>query len=136
MGKRIYVYGKSESALAEIDEPTYIENRDTNRTLSRYNHIKLLLTKNDIVNGIPSVPIQESWDAPTITTLPQDRYVEVLPEWSHRPDLISLDCYGTEYLYWVIAYVNGMIDPFAETYIGRKLRIPDRDNLFHEVLAR
>jgi len=126
----------SDSAILEEDEVRYIENRDPNRPLSRYNKIELLLTKSDKNNDIPSYPVQASWEPPTIPVLPQDRYVEVLPEWQHRPDLISLEFYGNEQLYWVIAYANEMVDPFAETYVGRRLRIPDRENLFHEVLAK
>jgi hypothetical protein len=126
----------ADTAVLEEDTVKYIENKEPNRTLSRYNKIAFLLTKRDPFSSSDPVAIQESWDPPTIPVLPNDHYVQVLPEWENRPDLISLEFYGTEQLYWVIAYVNGMTDPFAETYIGRRLRIPDRENLYHDVLAK
>jgi len=107
---------------------SYIENNDPNRPLSRYNKIRLLLDAN-------GVPVQETWDHIDIQELPEDRFFEVTAEYAHRPDLISLYFYGTEQLYWVIAYVNGLIDPFAETVVGLKFRIPDQSNLFQTVLA-
>jgi len=132
----VVVKTTADSAVLEETEVRYIENKDPNRPLSRYNKIRFLLSAEDEYNDIPAYPIQETWDPPTIPILPQDRYVEVLPEWEHRPDLIAYTYYGNEQLYWVIAYANGLVDPFAETYIGRRLRIPDRENLFHDTLVR
>jgi len=128
--------GVDSAILEQQDTVKYIDNKDQNRSLSRYNKIKLLLTKNDLLNAIESVAVQESWDPPTIPVLDSDRYVDVKPEWEHRPDLIALAMYGSEQLYWVIAYANGMTDPFAETYIRRQLRIPDRENLYYDILQR
>lgn len=107
----------------------FITSKEPNRPLSRYNKSRLLLNQD-------SIPILESWDPPDIPELPEDRFFEVRREHAHRPDLISLMFYGTEQLYWVIAYANQLIDPFAETVVGLKLRIPDRENLFNTVLAK
>lgn len=136
MAQFITLTSGSDSAVLDDDQLKYVENKDPNRPLSRYNKIRLLLTKGDRLQGVDPVIVQESWEPPTIPVLPNDRYVQVLPEWENRPDIISLEFYGTEQLYWVIAFANGMTDPFAETYIGRRLRIPDRENLYHDVLAR
>jgi hypothetical protein len=106
----------------------FLEQQEITRPLSRYNGIRLLLTDGHI-------PIQETWDALDIPELEVDRYFEVTQEFAHRPDLISRKFYGTEQLYWVIAYVNDMVDAFAETYTGRRLRIPDRENVFETILA-
>lgn len=136
MARFLNLTSGSDSAIIDDDEVKYIDNKQPNRPLSRYNKIRFLLTKGDKPNSIDPVVIQESWDPPTIPVLPNDRYVQVLPEWENRPDLIALEFYGSEQLYWVIAYANGMTDPFAETYIGRRIRIPDRENLYHDVLAK
>ncbi len=124
------------AALLETDDVKFIQNKDPNRPLSRYNKIRFLLTREDrFVDGDP-VAIQETWDPPFIPELPQDKFFEVPKEFEHRLDLVSLEVYGTESLYWVIAYANKMTDPFAQCTVRRKLRIPDRENLFHTVLAR
>jgi len=112
-----------------LGKTKFIENRDQNTPLSRYNKIRLLINPNNIA-------IQETWEPPTITKLDSDRFFEVTIEYAHRPDLIALLYYGTEQLYWVIARANGIIDAYAETTVGRKLRIPDRDNVFLTVLAK
>jgi DNA-binding beta-propeller fold protein YncE len=106
----------------------FIDNRDPNRPLSRYNKIRLLLTEGNI-------PVQETWEPPDIPELPEDRFFEVSREFANRPDLISLMFYGTEQLYWVIAYANSMTEPYAQTTVNKVLRIPDRENLFQSVLA-
>jgi hypothetical protein len=134
--KYLELYSGGDSAILEDEEVKYIDNKEPNRPLSRYNKIRMLLTKSDKDAGLDPVVIQESWDPPTIPVLPNDRYVQVLPEWENRPDILALQFYGSEQLYWIIAYANGMIDPFAETYIGRRLRIPDRENLYHDVLQK
>lgn len=107
----------------------YIENTDPNQPLSRYNKIRLCL--ND-----QGIPVQEAWEMEELPELPTDRFYEVTQEFAHRLDLISLKYYGTAQLYWVIAFANKMIDPIAETVVGVKLRIPDREYVFQTVLAK
>jgi hypothetical protein len=107
----------------------FLDAQEITRPLSRYNGIRMLLTDNNI-------PIQETLDPFDIPELEEDRFFEVTQEFAHRPDLISLKFYGTLQLYWVIAYANDMIDAFAETYTGRRLRIPDRENVFQTILTR
>lgn len=127
----------SDSAVyKEEDTVTYIQNRDPNRPLSRYNKIRFLLSKKDNLNNIEAYPIQETWDPLTIAEYSTDSYLEVPPEFDHRPDLIARKYYGNEHLYWIIAYANKMIDPFAETYIGRKLILPSRETIFQDILAK
>jgi hypothetical protein len=110
-------------------ETQFIANDDPAQPLSRYSKCRYLLTEDGNV-------IQETWDPPTIEESIEDQLFEVTIEYAHRPDLISLMYYGTEQLYWVIAYANEMIDPFAETVVGLKLRIPDRDKVFMSILVR
>ena len=108
---------------------SFITSPEPNRPLSRYNRIRLLLNQNKI-------PIQESWDNPEIAEVAEDQYFVVTAPYAHRPDLISLKYYGISQLYWVIARANKMIDPFGETLVDKKLRIPDRDYVFQTVLAK
>jgi hypothetical protein len=41
-----------------------------------------------------------------------------------RPDLIAYKFYKTPSLYWVILWVNNIIDPFEDMYPGMLLRLP------------
>jgi len=115
----------------EIDtgREVFLDSDEPNRPLSRYNQIRFLLNQNNI-------PVQESWHPPEIKEQSTDRYFEVTIDFAHRPDLISYMYYGTMQLYWVIALANDMIDPIAETSVGKRLRIPDRDYIFQEILFR
>lgn len=47
-----------------------------------------------------------------------------------RPDLISLQFYGTHHFGWLIAYHNKFLDPVAEFYAGRLVEIPDINEYF------
>lgn len=111
------------------DDTPYITSKEPNRPLSRYNSSRNLMNDDGLV-------VQQSWDVPEIPVMESDRYFEVTVEFKHRPDLISLKYYGTEQLYWVIAAANDMTDPFAETTVGKKLRVPDRDYVFQTLLTR
>ena len=111
------------------DDTPYIESKEPNRPLSRYNSVRTLLNEDQLV-------VQQSWDIPDIPVMTSDRYFDVTIEFAHRPDLISLKYYGTEQLYWVIAAANDLVDPFAETTVNKKLRIPDRDYVFQTLLVR
>lgn len=119
----------TKTSFSEEDGRTkFLENTDPNRPLSRYNKIRLLVREDNI-------PVQESWDVIEIPELAEDRFFQVTRPFAHRPDIISLLFYGTEQLYWVIAFANFMIDPFAETVTNKRLRIPDPENLFTSVLV-
>jgi len=51
-----------------------------------------------------------------------------------RMDLISQSFYGVPSLWWVIARVNGILDPMAGPTLGQKLRIPSKERLAKEGL--
>jgi len=53
-----------------------------------------------------------------VTILNNERYVA-------RPDLLAMDLYGNEDLFWVIPLRNGLQDPVFDLTIGRALIIPD-----------
>lgn len=44
---------------------------------------------------------------------------------AHRPDLVSLACYGRVDWWLVICLFNGIINPIKEMEMGRQLQIPD-----------
>jgi hypothetical protein len=41
-----------------------------------------------------------------------------------RPDLLSYKLYKTPELYWVILWLNNIVDPFEGMYPGMLLRVP------------
>lgn len=47
----------------------------------------------------------------------------------NRLDLISYQFYGTPNLWWAIAQVNNLVDPFMDIPVGTQLRIPRRNRL-------
>jgi len=51
-----------------------------------------------------------------------------------RMDLISQSFYGVPNLWWVIARVNGILDPLAGASLGQVLRIPTKSRLAKEGL--
>jgi nucleoid-associated protein YgaU len=51
-----------------------------------------------------------------------------------RMDLISQAFYGVPDLWWVIARVNGILDPLLGPSLGQKLRIPTKSRLAKEGL--
>lgn len=113
----------------EQGKTVFLESTEPSRPLSRYNNIRLLLNANRI-------PVQETWEMDEIEENERDRYFEVTAEFAHRPDLISLYFYGTEQFYWVIAFANKLSEPFAQTRVGLRLRIPDRDTVFQTILVQ
>lgn len=122
----------TESNRVKEDEQgktVFIENKEPSRPLSRYNGLRFLLNANRI-------PVQETWEMDKIEENEDDSYFEVTREFAHRPDLISLEFYGTEQLYWVIAFVNKLTEPFAQTHVGLRLRVPSRETVFQTILVQ
>lgn len=48
-----------------------------------------------------------------------------------RLDLISHQAYNTPELWWLLAYVNGIINPMEDMYTGQKLIIPNMIDYFN-----
>jgi hypothetical protein len=107
----------------------FVMNPDTGRPTSRYNLIRLYVNQE-------SRMVQETWDRLPITPQPEDGYHEVVASEAHRPDLLALAYYGDLNLYWVLAQANQMTDPFAETTVGKKLRIPNSTYVFQLLTQR
>lgn len=49
---------------------------------------------------------------------------------AHRPDLISFRFYGNYNFGWLIAEFNGLLDPVADLYRGRVIKIPALDEYY------
>lgn len=55
-----------------------------------------------------------------------DRYAIIKFErYVHRPDLLSLDLYGSEDLWWVIPVRNGFQDPVFDLEMNTEIVVPD-----------
>jgi hypothetical protein len=52
-----------------------------------------------------------------------------------RLDNLSFEYYGTPNLWWVIAHVNDIPNQLDDMFIGQRLLIPERDNLFSVLLG-
>ena len=51
-----------------------------------------------------------------------------------RLDLLAYQYYENVNLWWVIAYVNDIVDPLTDMSIGQLLRIPSREVVFSTLL--
>lgn len=97
----------------------------------RSRYLKLRLVE---VNGVIS---QESWLPPTFPESKNDKVHQIKDHERLRLDLLADKYYGDQYLWWVIALANDIIDPFLElndkdTPIS--LRIPDPEVVNAKVL--
>ena len=64
-----------------------------------------------------------------ITAHPTDRLYVLEAGDVARPDLISYKFYGTTKFYWILMWINDILDPFEEMYPGMLLRIPTQIRL-------
>ena len=46
-----------------------------------------------------------------------------------RPDIIAYKMYGNPALYWVVLWINGILDPLEGIYPGMMLRLPQQQRL-------
>lgn len=60
-----------------------------------------------------------------------DVLYEILPAYTHRPDLLAFDLYGKKELWWVFAQRNLDIlkDPIFDFVAGTKIYLPQGSNL-------
>ncbi len=63
---------------------------------------------------------------------PTDTFYTVPPGGVFRLDLISYSFYGVPDLWWVLARVNGILDPLRGASLGTRLRIPTKARLAKE----
>lgn len=60
-----------------------------------------------------------------------DFYYQIENQYTHRPDLLSYDLYGTPKLWWVFVQrnMNVLRDPIFDFVAGTKIFIPKKSNL-------
>ena len=58
-----------------------------------------------------------------------DTYYTVEGIYDSHPELLSYQLYGTPYLWWVLCFYNGIIDPITEIVSGKELKIPTLDSI-------
>jgi hypothetical protein len=60
-----------------------------------------------------------------------DFYYQIESHYTHRPDLLSYDLYGTPKLWWVFVQrnMNVLRDPIFDFVAGQKIFIPKKSNL-------
>lgn len=109
-----------------------IDNRDQYPATSRYKGSRYFNRKS---YGVPSTVEPETWSPPEILPSPNDRFTTVKAGEVGRLDLISARVYGTDKLWWVIAYINDIIDPIEGTYVNRELRYPPFDTVASQILS-
>lgn len=64
------------------------------------------------------------WQIPEFPNSETDSFYQVPAGEVNRLDLISSTIYGTVDLWWVLATVNNIADPFVEVEAGKLLRVP------------
>jgi hypothetical protein len=66
-----------------------------------------------------------------IPTSSDDAIYEVQPQYTHRPDLLAYDYYGSSKLWWVFAQRNIEVlkDPVYDLVPGLTIYLPNPDNV-------
>ena len=86
----------------------------------------------------PKVKVEEFWERDYLYnpinkvsySIQRSQIYKVKQEDLSAPDLIAKNVYGTEYLWWYLCLVNGIIDPFEELYVGLNLIVPDINDVY------
>lgn len=97
-----------------------------NSTLNRYK-TKLRLTTS---NGLSVIEFMKKSQV-HIKESNKDQIYYVDASKQYRPDLISLEVYGTASLYWVILSCNNLKNPL-ELKAGTNIRIPIKNSIIHD----
>jgi len=66
-----------------------------------------------------------------VSAEPDDYLYEIEPQYTHRPDLLAHDLYGSSKLWWVFSQRNMDVieDPVFDFRAGVKIYIPKKDSL-------
>lgn len=108
--------------VKSTDEDVLIDNELGYSDLSRYVNNKIV----EYTDGICFT----LWEIPDIPKSDQDIFYTVTAGKANRLELISYNQYGTTELWWVIATVNDISDPFVEAVPGTVLRVPALSELY------
>jgi hypothetical protein len=68
----------------------------------------------------------------SVSAEPDDTQFTITPHYTHRPDLLAFDMYGTPKLWWVFAQrnMNVIRDPVFDFVPGTIIFIPKKTSLF------
>ncbi|MCG8434351.1 MAG: hypothetical protein MJA83_10005, partial [Gammaproteobacteria bacterium] len=102
---------------------------------SRHKNTRYFKRRIKGLQGFQEVIEQETWIPPEIPVTQNDLRTKVEPGEIGRLDLIALRVYNNSSLWWVIAFVNDIVDPFEEATAGRELRYPPFETVASTVLA-
>ena len=71
------------------------------------------------------------WAAPNLQPSNSDALMTVSLRYVHRPDLLSMDLYGTPRLWWVFSMLNPdqIKDPIYDLTAGIEIKIPSKASL-------
>lgn len=71
------------------------------------------------------------WTAPNLQPSESDAFLTVTNRYVRRPDLLSMDLYGTPRLWWVFCMLNPdqIKDPIYDLTSGITLRVPTKASL-------
>ncbi len=125
--------------MVDIDRRTRlnerVENTDPYPPTSRHKDSRYFKRRIQGLTAIEEVVEQETWVPPDIPISQNDLSTKVEAGEIGRLDLVALRVYNNEKLWWVIAFVNDIVDPFEEITAGRKLRYPPFETVASVVLA-
>ena len=90
---------------------------------SRYNSTTLF--------NVEGILFFNTWNKKKYTVTGNEQYYEVKASDAGRIDLVAFNLYGDVSLWWLLAYANGIIDPFVEIPVGTRLLVPLRNEVFN-----
>jgi hypothetical protein len=111
---------------------TEVKNSDEYPASSRYRSTRYFQ------RDIPEVGTfvePETWSPPNIKPSSSDLFTKVQSGEEGRLDLVAARVYKMQQLWWVIAFINDIIDPFEEVTVGKILRYPPFDVVSSKVLS-
>jgi len=102
-------------------------------TPSKYDRSNFIPTVQvDNINGNKALTVLDTLAA-SYLLLPIDNLVYKSHQVTERdaglPDAISYQYYGVSDLWWVLCYINGIVNPLVDLYVGLIIKIPNVGDL-------
>lgn len=70
----------------------------------------------------------EWWNRTNYTLTGTESVFTITDKYQGRLDLIAYDLYQDSSMWWIIAMLNNILDPFTEIVVGRELYVPTKQN--------
>ena len=102
---------------------TYIESKKYNDVIYKSRYTNTLRVLSSDMGGDLTKTYHSTYSTNDYTISDSDKYFKVTAKEENRLDLVASYYYNDPYKYWIIAYVNNIIDCFTLP-IGTILRIP------------